>query len=846
MESNKLLEAIKNKRIEELEKQLSNQYNTENEKEKEIEALEQEIIELKKELSEIKETIKKNNKEYGSDNKINDDIRQLNIILEHLSKTKRKTPVVTYLESLEKVKQDNIEKKNELIESNNNIKKQVEEVVKKINENFDFIGTRKSKMGIDIGSLKNLLINRKYINKNNEYNYELIQEYYENLEAIEKKETGIYFLEENKRWIESNLQYLPEKLAIENVKRLLEEKKEVIIFYETANSRLKVINAEINKKNKEIKKITNQIKTNKSNNSNKKQSIESEIEAIQMAKTLKDVNLTIQEAREELNDKTRDYIVIPVEKGIEDIFNYKKKVNMQIDSNNLENTYNAETISGTLNSNYTITDEEIAILIPLDNIKSENIVRIEKEGKIVLKKFDLSEDTKIIAKKGSTNSFKTNFDTIYDGNETNLREQIKELLGENFTENKEEYKNYKEFDDKDKNVITPDDIRKISAILESINANYFKMKDRKLIVDGEYFGLEDKINSIMRDARYKEILIEELDNRGFSAGEKVIKDFSDLRKNSSEDNHTSIDDICVRIDEFINDPKNNIDNIYKDLLKIYMTENERAKAFYNDDKYTQVEINGKKISIKPRLPQNDDEIYKTLFRKSEDKIYKVMKTAALCNKIAHLYQYRIKKRLLSENRNKSSKGKNITALKDKANKDSKEIGILRHNKNSLLNQKTNLIQAVIDMSKDNENISLGKVVDERGDGIAMDIPGYTTIVLHLPSRKSEITNELAPYRYVYGERKEYSKEDKVNGVISSGIINYGVNKQLIEELRGIKRRERLGFLNSLDLRRLQNILVSLGYTSEDFRSKKGKKKIMEEISSDERLDKILGNDELCR
>ena len=260
----------------------------------------------------------------------------------------------------------------------------------------------------------------------------------------------------------------------------------------------------------------------------------------------------------------------------------------------------------------------------------------------------------------------------------------------------------------------------------------------------------------------------------------------------------------------------------------------------------QLEINKKKMCIKPMLPQNDDDIYKTLFRKSEDKIYKVMKTAALCNKIAHLYQKKIKEKLYSENRNKTNNGNNAIDFKDTANEDNKELKILRRNKEILLEQKANLINTVINMSKDNNNISLGKVTDERGDGIAMDIPGYTTIVLHLPPQKCDRIERLESYNYIHGKTNRYSKEDKINGVISSGIINYGVNKQLIIELRSIKRRERLGFLNSLDLRSLQNILVSLGYTAKDFSTKEGKQKILEEISSDEGLDKILGNDELCR
>lgn len=44
---------------------------------------------------------------------------------------------------------------------------------------------------------------------------------------------------------------------------------------------------------------------------------------------------------------------------------------------------------------------------------------------------------------------------------------------------------------------------------------------------------------------------------------------------------------------------------------------------------------------------------------------------------------------------------------------------------------------------------------------------------------------------------------------------------------------------------MQNLLVRLGYTAKDFNTIEGRKKIIYELASDEKLDKILEDDELC-
>lgn len=73
----------------------------------------------------------------------------------------------------------------------------------------------------------------------------------------------------------------------------------------------------------------------------------------------------------------------------------------------------------------------------------------------------------------------------------------------------------------------------------------------------------------------------------------------------------------------------------------------------------------------------------------------------------------------------------------------------------------------------------------------------------------------------------------------------GVNKELITEIKKLKPRERAGFLNGLGPIEMQNLLIRLGYTAKDFGTIEGRKKIIYELASDEKLDQILEDDELC-
>lgn len=836
MESTKLLELIREKRIEELESQLLSIYNTENQNETNIENIEKDIIELRKQINSIKESIRESNNKYGNDKKNNDDIEKLNIILGYFKK-KEGVETNIYIKTMQEIINDKLKEKDEKRQKNESIKEQVREEVQKINKEYRFSGTKKERMGTDYASLRIILRNENIINKDNTYNFEVIKEYCDCQEEINKIDRLIKLVEDNLVWIESNKELFSGKIEGYKIESIIKEKENIIKFLEEANKKIKEKNDEINRKNKEIQSIKKQIKASKSNNDSKKQTIKDKIKKLEEARTLTELNLGIEEVRKEVNDNSVDYLVIPISNDIKDIFSCKKKVNIQVDYNNLENEYNAETAVGTLNSDYNVLNEESAMLIPINYIQEKDIARVEADGRIVLNKINLPEGTKIISKNENESQNYKELETIYyNEKETTLKDKIRNTLGDNFTENKEEYKYYNIFKTKNKNTIIPDDIKKVVAVLETIYTNYFKTKDKKLIVDGKNVDLREKINIFLKNPEYKSVLVKELKNRGFSTEEKFLNSLNYLQKDNIR-NEKTIEEIGNRIEEYINNPKENIDDIYKDLLKKYLTENERAKAFYNDEKYTQVNINRKRISIKPKLPQKDEELYKTLFRKGEDKIYKTMKTAALCNKLAHLYGYNAKRMSNAKNNNDGE----VTDIQGR-----KQRKTLLKDKRNLLDKKTLLIKKVIEMSKGNKKVSLGKVADNRGEGIAMDIPGYATMVLHLPNNKTEIFKELNQYRYIGGKEQLFSKDDVINGVISSVIITYGVNRQLIEELKSIKRRERLGFLNSLNLRELQNILVRLGYTSKDFGTEKGKKRVLEEITSEEKLEELLEDDELCR
>ena len=113
------------------------------------------------------------------------------------------------------------------------------------------------------------------------------------------------------------------------------------------------------------------------------------------------------------------------------IKNGKKQLDLRTEEIQYQSEYDTETVNAAVNSDYHFTgDEEAALLIPLSEINSEDIIRINTDGTIQLKKFDLPKSAKIITNNNSLDLF---VDTICMGK--NISDGIQQFLVDSYTYN---------------------------------------------------------------------------------------------------------------------------------------------------------------------------------------------------------------------------------------------------------------------------------------------------------------------------------------------------------------------------------------------------------------------------
>lgn len=865
-----ITEKIKEKIINELEAELKQIQSDRDIRNTEINNLEKEIKKHSEVLKEIKDEIKIEKKKHGSLEKIRKD----KDVLEHLAEILKKMdmeeewhrPIGWFVQSFKKKILADIERKKEL-EGNRDVNKEgIFSDIKRINSMFIFAGAKNQRAQLGYSDLKNLLRNRYYISKDLNIDWDSIEKYCEYSEEIGNLVDAITKNNRVIEWLEKNSEKLPNEIKLINIQEYIKEKEEILSNIERMILKAKEIDQEIKEKKKEIKELESVEKKHKI--PEKEISIQERIKKISQIKSFEELGFSREEALKRIGIESFEYLVIPIngqQETLSNIFEFENKISIEVDGSKFETKYKKNTITAVINSDYNVIDEETAILVPLSEIRKEDIVRINDDGSIELKEFNLPKTTKIIKPTDKECALSNKYDTFsYEAEESTLQEKIQEFLGEDYTKSKNEYKQYEIFEDIENKYDTLGDITRIMSIVERINENFFfDLLEKKIKVDGKITTLNKEFANMM----YNTDILDEMMQALLEMGYKIPKDAKRLiyrfaskeiqthkilvslkKEDNIEETRKSqekIGQISNKIKSIIDGEHTNIEQIYKELLMEYMKDNPKARAFYNDEKYSKIVINGKEKSIKPRLPKRIDDIEKRLFRKKEDKIHKMMKMAALCNKMAHLYEYKIKQILSEELEIERGSIEYDDIVYGRQKTDNEFINILISKRRTMFDRKDDLMKVIIQQSKGREDISLGRIYDKRGYGIAMDIPGYTTITLHLREKDIEILDRLEEYKYIDGRTSMDSREDSQNMLITSGIMIGRVNKEIIQELRDMKRRERLGVLNRIDLRALQNLLVRLGYTSKDFGTREGRNKILSEISSDEKLDEILGDDELC-
>ena len=743
MNNKKLIQIIKKNRIEQLENELNELINLRREYDLELDSLNYDISEYLNFKEQILSNVKQIKKSIGDSRKIKTDLEMIRLhlvsVIQKMNKNKYfECTIDEYIQALEHKSKEFEERIKDKSTEVNKLKKEVKIEIDKILKRIEMTGGRK--IDTSLQGISNAITFKKTVVKyTHDVNYDIIENYFEMLKELEGKKRVVRNTHEALNWIKRNKSCLPQILNTSTLQNLENELQQSLEFLENSKKQIGIIDKKLREKEKKKKLVIEKLKKFEQKYKEKEKRIKEEQNRINKIESLEKLQMTREEALKTLGQEETSYMVIPIPEDImtkSELFNYFKEINIKTDDTEIDTAYQADTLTGVINSNYCIKDEKRVLLVKLSEISLENIARINNDGTMVLTKFEIPDSSLLIT---ADKQEDINWDCTvltFDKDKTTLKEKVKDFLQDDFTEDPNEYKDYSMFKGFHKNTYTEGEKERIKEVIRVMHSNYFSIEGKEIILDGKREVLEDLIKRVIGN-------IEDIN--------EVIS----LAKSQDKfaDDNNKIEMIALEIDKYLEEPKRNIEIIYKQLLHQYLKDNPKARAFYNDEGNTKVKINGRIISMKPKLPQDDEDLEKRLFRKEEDKIYKEMKTAALCNKLAHLYDSQIRDQKTQENPRKF------------------EIYKLKRKRTLMYSQKNKLIKRIIKKAKTREDISIGKVKDIRGLGISMDIPGYTTIVLHVGDGNSSIIgNEIETYTYIDGRQILKIKENDADNYVTTGIM----------------------------------------------------------------------------
>lgn len=433
------------------------------------------------------------------------------------------------------------------------------------------------------------------------------------------------------------------------------------------------------KKKKQDKKI----KREKNSLSKSKEEIERADSVEELG--FKDTN----EIEKRLGIDTSGYVIIPIPDGalsIEDVFN--RMVNVRIEVGNIKTkaAYESNIVYGSVNSDYVIRNETGALIIPISSIEATDVKGVKN------KTLQLSRPKNLMgAKVFLPNERKFQWEDIlrYNNNE-NLSDRIRVHLGDAYSESPIEYQYYSNLS-KTKGESEEERRNRINAIESVLSSD-------------TYVGYGDENTVIVDD----DIYVPDLSSiRGINSGGRVNRDTLEL--------------IINHIEEYLNnmgkEPSIRIEKIYSLMIKEYLRINRKARAEYYRETDSDIEIDGRTLSIKPMLPlqQNEGKIIKRFTRKDEDIAYKTMKLAMLTNRFAHL------------------------------------DAVSGEEEKKLYDLKTKLIMQTIQLSKGKEDVKISSSFDTelRLYVVNLEIPGYAIISLHVKNAEYELVKEIKKLRKAY-------------------------------------------------------------------------------------------------
>ena len=230
----------------------------------------------------------------------------------------------------------------------------------------------------------------------------------------------------------------PELFDAKNLERIFEENNQMVVNLRQKNKVATAKSGEVLKKKQEEKEIRAQLKELEE----KRKLIKSKNQKIREATSLRDLGYKSKEdAIKKLSIDAKDYIVIPVSKDvscISDIFTEEKRLKVEVDENMYFASYVNDVATGRINSIDNEKDIDAVLMVPIFELKKEDIDSV-RSGKISLNKSVLeSENLLLIMPKGRKIDLGTlnikNLPYTYDS----LFSHVKEFLGDDYTKNSDE------------------------------------------------------------------------------------------------------------------------------------------------------------------------------------------------------------------------------------------------------------------------------------------------------------------------------------------------------------------------------------------------------------------------
>ena len=493
--------------------------------------------------------------------------------------------------------------------------------------------------------------------------------------------TVVQNFDKNINRIEKMYKENPEYFELENLRRIFQENDERVIDLRIKNKEASIKSSEYTKKKQDEKEKRTKLRELES----KRAEIKERKKRIKEAKSLKELGFKNKEdAASKLGIETKDYIVIPISSSIssfEELFAEEKRLKVEVDGQTYFTSFVNDVAIGRINTINENNNENSALMIPIKNLKKEDIDSI-RSGKISVNKSVLERDgVFLFMPEGRT----------FDLGNTNVQtktfsfgklvSQIEKFLEDDYVIDSDETENYDIFKGI-KNVSSKEKKLRKEAVVRCLKENV-----RRNIVSTD----EIRVNG-------KSVYINKEDEKDIWQSEKLLPLDEELLMEITDDIESYL----------INDGNNRIkvDALYKRLLEEYMRVNKKVKAEYYEEDNSTVTINDKKVSIKPILPAKDETIVRRYSRPREDLIYKTMKLAALVNKFAHL----------TENQ---------------------EL------QNMLFDVKLDLIENAIDLAEGNPNVNIKKKFDENkmALSVVVEIPGYNMLALHVINKSNSLTRK---------------------------------------------------------------------------------------------------------